>query len=162
LKGGCEVLRKNSPDGGCAGPPIHSEFITSVRLLTVEPWSSGEGLATSGRSWRLDEERYERAIPTTWIGAEELPVLFVNSFVGQIHPQEGAFYLTIGQTVPPALVGTPQEQAEQLEQIAYVPVKPVARLALTRSRMEELVTILQMNLENYDQIRQQLTEGDGA
>lgn len=112
--------------------------------------------------WLLDEEHYERAIPTTWIGAEDLPVLFVNSFVGQIQPQEGAFYLTLGQTVPPALIGTPQEQVEQLEQIAYVPVKPVARLVLTRSRMEELVAILQMNLEQYDQMVQQMGDGGEA
>lgn len=110
----------------------------------------------------MDEEHYERAIPTTWIGAEDLPVLFVNSFVGQIQPQEGAFYLTLGQTVPPALIGTPQEQVEQLEQIAYVPVKPVARLVLTRSRMEELVAILQMNLEQYDQMVQQMGDGGEA
>jgi hypothetical protein len=115
-------------------------------------------LANRGHG-RLDEGRYERAIPTTWIGAEDLPVLFVNTFVGQIQPQEGAFYLTLGQTVPPALIGTPQEQTEQLEQIAYVPVKPVARLALTRSRMEELVAILQVNLEQYDQLVEQMRDG---
>ncbi len=112
------------------------------------------------RGRRLDEERYERNIPTTWIGAEDLPVLFVNTFVGQVQPQEGTFYLTLGQTLPPALIGTPQEQAEQLEQIAYVPIKPVARLALTRSRMEELVALLQLNLEQHDQLLQQMRGGD--
>ena len=110
----------------------------------------------------MEEENQTREIPTAWIGAEDLPILFVNTFVGQVQAEEGAFYLTIGQTLPPALIGTPQERAEQLEQIAYVPVKPVARLALTRSRMEELVAILQMNLENYDQAIQQMREGDGT
>ena len=110
----------------------------------------------------MDERPHERAIPTTWIGAEDLPVLFVNTFVGQVHPQDGAFYLSIGQTVPPALIGTPEEQAEQLEQIAYVPIKPIARLALTRSRMEELVAILQVNLEQYDKKVQQMREDGEA
>ncbi len=114
------------------------------------------------RGRRLEEGRYERTIPTTWIGAEDLPVLFVNTFVGQVQPQEGAFYLSVGQTVPPALIGTPQEQAEQLEQIAYVPIKPVARLALTRSRMEELVALLQLNLEQYDQMVEQMMGGGEA
>lgn len=107
----------------------------------------------------MDEEPHGRAIPTTWIGAEDLPVLFVNTFVGQVQPQEKAFYLTIGQTVPPALLGTPEEQTEQLEQIAYVPVKPVARLAFTRSRLEELIAILRTNLDQYDQIVGE--DGDG-
>lgn len=110
----------------------------------------------------LDEGRHERFIPTTWIGAEELPVLFVNTFVGQVQPQEGAFYLSVGQTVPPALIGTPQEQAEQLEQIAYVPVKPIARLALTRARMEELIALLQLNIDQYDQIVEQMRGGGEA
>ena len=107
----------------------------------------------------MDGERYERAIPTTWIGAEDLPVLFVNAFVGQIQPQERAFYLSLGQVLPPALIGTPEEQVEQLEQIAYIPIKPVARLAMTRSRIEELVALLQLNLEQYDQAVQQMEEG---
>ena len=108
----------------------------------------------------MDERPHHRAIPTTWIGAEDLPVLFVNTFVGQVQPQERAFYLSIGQTVPPALIGTPEEQAEQLEQIAYVPIKPIARLALTRSKMEELIAILQVNLEQYDRIVEQMGEGE--
>ena len=107
----------------------------------------------------MDERPHERAIPTTWIGAEDLPVLFVNSFAGQVQPQEGAFYLSIGQTVPPALIGTPEEQAEQLEQIAYVPIKPIARLALTRSRMQELIAMLQVNLDQYDRMVEQKGEG---
>jgi len=80
--------------------------------------------------------------------------------VGQVQAEEGAFYLTIGQTLPPALIGTPQERAEQLEQIAYVPVKPVARLALTRSRLQELAALLQTNLDQYDEMTRQMREGD--
>jgi hypothetical protein len=108
----------------------------------------------------MDEENLQRDIPTAWIGAEDLPVLFVNTFVGQVQAQEGVFYLTVGQAVPPALIGTPQEQAEQLKQIAYVPVKPVARLALTKPRLQELVGILQANLDQYEQIIQQMGGGD--
>ena len=80
--------------------------------------------------------------------------------MGQVQAEEGAFYLTIGQTLPPALIGTPQERAEQLEQIAYVPVKPVARLALTRSRLQELAALLQTNLDQYDEMTRQMREGD--
>lgn len=145
---------------GCPGFTRDSSPVLPCTRLN--PTQTGSNDAGGKGVGGLDEEHYERAIPTTWIGAEDLPVLFVNTFVGQIQPQEGVFYLSVGQTLPPALIGTPQEQAEQLEQIAYVPVKPVARLALTRSRMEELVTILQMNLENYDQIMQQMREGGEA
>ncbi len=108
----------------------------------------------------MDEENVQRDVPLTWIGADDLPVLFANTFVGQVQAQEGVFYLTVGQFVPPALIGTPQEQAEQIEQIAYVPVKPVARLALTRARLQELAALLQTNLDQYDQIMQQMEGGN--
>lgn len=71
----------------------------------------------------MDGENIEREIPVSWVGAEELPILYANQFVGQVH--EDTFFLTIGQLVPPALIGTPEEQAEQLEEIAYLPVKPL-------------------------------------
>jgi len=100
----------------------------------------------------MTEEGMERQIPLAWIGAEELPVLFVNQFVGQFHENE--FFLTIGQALPPALIGTPEERADQLEQIAYVPVKPVARLALTKRGCQELIANLQNILEGAEQFRQ--------
>ena len=108
----------------------------------------------------MDGEDQIRDIPLTWIGVEDLPILFANASVGQLQAQEDAFYLTVGQATPPALIGTPQEQADQLDQIAYIPVKPVARFAFTRARLQELVAILQANLDQYDQIVQQMREGD--
>ncbi len=104
------------------------------------------------------DENGGRDVPLTWIGAEDLPVSFANMFVGQVQPEENVFYLTIGQMVPPVLVGTPQEKAEQLKQIAYIPVKPIARLALTRPRLQELAALLQLNLDQYDQVMQQMEE----
>ena len=100
----------------------------------------------------MDEGNTGRPIPLTWIGAEELPVLFVNQFVAQVD-EGGEFFLTLGQTLPPALIGTPEERAEQLEQIAYVPVKPVARLALTERGCQELIANLQNVRDNYEQLR---------
>lgn len=97
----------------------------------------------------MDEEHYEREIPLTWIGTEELPLLWVNRFVGQ--SVEDHLVLTIGQSVDPALIGTPEEKIAQLDQIAYVPVRPVARLAFSRARCEELIGILNIMKDGYDQ-----------
>lgn len=104
----------------------------------------------------MDEENAGRPIPLTWIGAEELPVLFVNQFVGQVEAGQGVFFLNVGQALPPALIGTPEERTEQLEQIAYIPVKPVARFAFTRERLEYLIAILQTNLDQHDEIMRQM------
>jgi hypothetical protein len=86
--------------------------------------------------------------------------LFANTFVGQVEPHQDAFFLTIGQTLPPAPIGTPGERAEQLEQIGYVPVKPILRLAFTRERLECLDAILQTNLDQYKDLRREIEGGD--
>lgn len=91
-----------------------------------------------------------REIPLAWVGAEELPIFFVNQFLGQSNPP-GEFFVTFGQMTLPAILGTPEEQVEQVQQIAYVPVKPVARMGFTRERLEELIGVLQQTLINYDQ-----------
>jgi len=64
--------------------------------------------------------------------------------------------LTIGQSVDPALIGTPEERMAQLEQIAYVPIRPVARLAFSRARCEELIGILNVILEAYDHQQEEM------
>lgn len=78
----------------------------------------------------MAEERQNREIPLVWVGLNELPVLFTNQFL--IQHWEDAFVITAGQLVPPPVTGTPEEQAEDVEEISYVPVKPVARLGLTQ------------------------------
>lgn len=110
----------------------------------------------------MDEENAQFEIPLTWIGAEDLPVLFVNQIVGQVDPEEHVFYLTVGQALPPALIGTPEERLRQLREIAYVPVRPIARLAFTRRKLEELIAVLRTNLDQYEQITRQMEGGDEA
>lgn len=100
----------------------------------------------------MSEENMEFQVPVSWVGAEELPVLFANMFVGQVEADQGVFFLTVGQMVPPALVGTQAERVEQAEQLSYIPVKPVARLAFTRERLEYLIAILQTNLDQHNEL----------
>ena len=111
----------------------------------------------------MSEERRNRDIPLVWVGLDEFPVLFANQFL--IQHWEDAFVVTAGQLVPPPVVGTPEEQAEEIEQISYVPLRPVARLGLTKSRVEELIVYLQASLEQYDRQRREQDRqmgGDGT
>jgi hypothetical protein len=96
-------------------------------------------------------------LPVRWIGIEEYPLLVANQFLGQIGP--GEVILSFGQVVPPAILpGTPEQQAEQLAEHEYLPVRTVARLGLNRARLEELVGMLQQTLANYDQAHQAMEE----
>ena len=102
------------------------------------------------------EDREPVAIPIVYLGVEDAPLLYANQFV--IQYQQNEFILTVGQLAPPILLGTEEERRQQARELTYVPVKVVARFALTRTRLEELVKVLAGHLERYDQERQR--EGD--
>lgn len=82
-------------------------------------------------------------VPIVWVGVEELPVAFANQFIVQV--DRGEVFLTIGQFVPPPIIGaTEEERRAQAENIEFVQVKPVARVVMTPSRLYELATALEM------------------
>jgi hypothetical protein len=94
-------------------------------------------------------------VPLVWLGPEDVPILHVNAMVSQFDPTTlDSLILTFGQVTPPAIVGaTDDERREQLEQVAYVPVKPISRLSLTVARARELVATLEANLDQLEQAR---------
>ncbi len=106
----------------------------------------------------MDEQNPSIDIPLSWIGTEELPIFLVNQFVCQFNQEE--FILTFGQMTPPALLGTEEERIEQAQQVAYVPVKPLARLGFTEARMRELIAVLEVNLRNYEEHQRQIRGGE--
>lgn len=97
-----------------------------------------------------EEERSGQIpVPLVWVGAEELPVLFLNQFIAQV--DRGEVFLTLGQVVPPPILGqSEEERRQQAESIEYVPVKPVVRLGFTPARLQEFIQILQITLDNYE------------
>jgi hypothetical protein len=91
-------------------------------------------------------ERLE--VPIIWVGVEDAQILFANQFLGQVEQQE--IVLTFGQLTPPVLLGPPERRVQQVERLGYVPVKTVARFAMTRARLEELIGVLQETARNFD------------
>lgn len=88
-------------------------------------------------------------MPLLWVGLDELPVVSVNQFIGQVHQDE--IVVSIGSMVPPPILGqTVAERREQVMRVSHVPVRSVVRLSLTRRRVEELQTMLRQTLELFD------------
>jgi hypothetical protein len=91
-------------------------------------------------------------VPLVWVGSEEVPILFGNAFIAQfVQPDQVEFVITVGQMVPPALFGSPEQVEAQAKQVSFVPVKTVARIGLTRQRIIELAQVLQTVLEQHNQ-----------
>ena len=97
----------------------------------------------------MNREQDAITLPVTYLGLEDVPILFANQFV--IQHEKNEFILTVGQLQPPILLGAPEERKEQAKKLAYVPIKVVARFGLTRQRLAELIEALQSNLRKYDE-----------
>lgn len=100
----------------------------------------------------MDEENAGREIPLSWVGLEDVPLFFANQFICQFNQDE--FILTIGQMAPPALLGDEEQRTRQLEQLDQIPVRPLARIAFTPSRLVELINVLEANRWQYEQAQQ--------
>jgi hypothetical protein len=88
-------------------------------------------------------------IPIAWVGLDDQPVLMANQFIGQVEQDE--IVLSIGaQVSPPILGNTAEERREQLHRVTFIPVRPIARISMTRRKVEELAHVLRDTLENYD------------
>lgn len=88
-----------------------------------------------------------------WIGAEELPVEFANVFTGVVGAN--AVFVNIGSAVPPIV-----ETEEQLENMRFIPIKPIARLALTPGNLDDMIEALENTRENYRELKRTLEEDD--
>ena len=81
-------------------------------------------------------------VPLTWVGADEVPIQFVNQVLGQLD-DAGDLILSFGQATPPAIMGNHEAQRQQAQRIAYVPVRPIARFSMSRARLNQVMKTLQ-------------------
>ena len=93
-------------------------------------------------------DRSQNPIPTAWVGVDEIDTLFTNVFVTQVS-HSGDFILTFGELIQPMLSGTREEQLDQLSRMPFVPIRPVARLALSEKRLAELGQVIESMLKQY-------------
>ncbi len=89
-----------------------------------------------------------RQVPLIWtLQSDAAPIVYVNQVMSQFH--EDGFVVSFGQVMPPALMGTPEQVAQQAARIDFVESRTVARIALTARGMEEMVRLLSTNLDAF-------------
>ena len=104
-------------------------------------------------------ERLE--VPLSWVGYDDAPIAYANQFLVQWTPEEG-FVLGVGQATTPPLMGTPEQIKAQAAQIEFVPVRTLARFAMTQPKLHELIAALEANLRNFEQMKAQFDPRGGA
>ena len=100
-------------------------------------------------------------VPLSWVGYDEVPIVYANQFLVQFTPEEG-FVLGIGQATAPPMVGTPEQVKAQAEQIEFIPVRVLARIAMTQPKLQELIATLEANARNFERAKAQFDPRGGA
>jgi hypothetical protein len=78
----------------------------------------------------------------------DLPSLYATNMVVQHTPHE--FIVSFFNVQPPALLGTPEEKAQQLEAVDSVPAQCVARIVVAARRMGDFIQVLQDNHKTWE------------
>lgn len=56
---------------------------------------------------------------------------------------EDMYYLNFFEAIPPQFTGSPEEIAEQLEKITSIKAEGVARIAVTKAKLREILEAIQ-------------------
>lgn len=91
-------------------------------------------------------------IPVSWVGYDETPIVYANQFLIQFQT-EGSFVIGVGQATPPVLIGSPAQVEEQAQGVEFVPIRPLARVAITEDKMRELIAALSATMTNFEQMK---------
>ncbi|MFJ4785571.1 hypothetical protein [Streptomyces sp. NPDC088794] len=89
------------------------------------------------------------AVPLLWVGLDDLPLLSSNQAIAQFDSDH--VYLAFGSATPPVLMGQDEDAVrDQAKQLSYVPARTVARLAVSRRFLGELIDVLEKTAAKFD------------
>jgi hypothetical protein len=81
------------------------------------------------------------AVPLEWDVPDDLVPRYATNFVVQATGHE--FVISFFETMPPVILGSPEERLAKAQQLKSVRARCVARIVVSPSRMAELVNMLQ-------------------
>ena len=76
--------------------------------------------------------------------------MFANHVVVQHQPDE--FVLSLSQVMGPALTGNEDDRREQASEVEHLNLHTIARVAMNRRRVAELIAVLQAELQEHDRL----------
>lgn len=88
-------------------------------------------------------------IPVVWVEPDDPRAQWVNQIVSVFQADE--FTISLGQLSPPIILGeNDDDRRERARNIPFVQVQTIAKVVMTRRRVEELIRVLQENLQKHD------------
>lgn len=83
-----------------------------------------------------------------WRFPEGMATRWTNNFV--VQTQGDDFVLSFFEIRPPLVLGSLEEQREQLAALSTVQAEGVARVVMSAQKMQELIQLLQGQFERYE------------
>jgi hypothetical protein len=90
------------------------------------------------------KEAKQVELPIQIEGAEQLPLIYSNHVF--VTHTSGEFFVTFSQLHPPYWLAPTKEDIELL---THIPARVVSRIALTPTKMKELIDALEQNYDKY-------------
>ena len=118
----------------------------------VKSGGQGEPVATPDRDL---PSASEQQLPIRLTNLDDYEARYVNLI--HVNSDRASFQLTFSQFLQPVLA-TPDD-AERLVSQGYVPAKVIARLLFTPLMMEETISLMQHELDQYYAEQRQTAEG---
>ncbi len=105
------------------------------------------------------EEPAPHAAIVDWVDVDKTPVQFVNQMIGTLGTPAGpsqipdSILLLLGYAELPIFLGEPEDIRRRQREVTSVPATTLGKFVMSRERAEELLTVLQTTLKNYDEVR---------
>jgi hypothetical protein len=109
----------------------------------------------SDRNPTTSREPFE--LKADWSDADSVSTQPANQFAVTIggrseHGTPDGIYLTVGHITPPVLIGDPEAQMAQIKELGGKrKVAVYGHYLMTRERLDELISVLQMVAKRYDE-----------
>lgn len=94
-----------------------------------------------------------KLVPVEWHISEDVVPRYATNMV--VQHSEHEFLLSFFEIWPPMILGPPDEQKDQLEQIDSVRAQCVSRVVLSAGKMPEVIRVLQANYQKYLSAREE-------
>ena len=95
----------------------------------------------------MEEHESKKNIPIEWYVPEDITSRYSNNIVVQHTDSE--FIVSFFETIPPALIGSPENIKAQLDNVEKIRSKCVARIIISPGKMKAFIQALNGNLEKF-------------
>lgn len=98
----------------------------------------------------MSENSSIKRLSINWVYPPDITTRFANNFVVQNDSEQ--FFLSFFDIWMPMIIGeTDEEKQSHLNAMEKVDAKCVARIVMSPEKMRELVEVMILNLQNYEQ-----------